>query len=87
MDRFQGQMQRNFLPRKNIKWVNKVKSLGAWISTDSGASIKVNYDEKIEKAQNVWRLSLLEKTVLKSLVGSQFVYILAPPAIKSYSLR
>ena len=74
-----------FCPEKNLKWVNRVKSLGVWISTDSEASIKANYDEKIEKAQNVlssWkyrRLSLLGKiTVLKSLVASQFVYILAP---------
>ena len=74
-----------FCPEKNLKWVNKVKSLGVWKSRDSEASIKANYDEKIEKAQNVlssWkyrRLSLLGKiTVLKSLVASQFVYILAP---------
>ena len=36
-----------FCPEKNLKWVNKVKSLGVWISTDSEASIKANYDEKI----------------------------------------
>ena len=74
-----------FCPEKNLKWVNKVKSLGVWISTDSEVSIKANYDEKIEKAQNVlssWkyrRLSLLGKiTALTSLVASQFAYILAP---------
>ena len=42
-----------FCPEKNLKWVNKVKALGVWISTDSEASIKANYAEKIEKAQNV----------------------------------
>ena len=42
-----------FCPEINLKWVNKVQSLGVWISTDCEASIKANYDEKIEKAQNV----------------------------------
>ena len=42
-----------FCPEKNLMWVNKVKALGVWISTDSEASIKANYDEKVEKAQNV----------------------------------
>ena len=64
-----------FCPEKNLKWVNKVKSLGVWISTDSEASIKANYDEKIEKAQNVlssWkyrRLSLLGKIVYNKLIS------------------
>ena len=73
-------------PEKNLKWViDKVKSLGVWISTDPGVRMNANFNEKLEKVQNVlscWkyrRLSLLGKiTVLKSLIASQLVYILSP---------
>ena len=62
------------LPGKNLKWPKtKVKTLGLWISTDPDLSTRLNYDEKLEKVEeilNCWkyrRLTLLGKiTVLKS---------------------
>ena len=79
------------LPEKNFKWPeNKVKVLGAWISTDPAATLKLNYTEKVEKIRNIlscWeyqRLTLIGKIqVLKSLALFQLTYILTPLATKS----
>ena len=84
-----------FCPGKNLKWVNKVKSLGVWISTDSEASIKANYDEKIEKAQNVLSYrteipeteSVRENNCVEEPCCISICLYSGSPAIKSYSLR
>ena len=59
----------------------KVKALGVWFSIDPEATATLNYNEKLDKVQNVlscWqyrRLTLIGKiTVLKSLVASQLEY-------------
>ena len=42
------------LPEKNFKWPeNKVKVLGAWISTDPTVTLKLNYTEKVDKIRNI----------------------------------
>ena len=74
------------LPERNFRWqTNKVKSLGVWFTTDPENTVLLNYKEKLEKINNIlsnWkyrRLTLSGKiTVLKSLVASQIVYVLAP---------
>ena len=74
------------LPGKELKWPkDKVKSLGIWISTDPELSASLNYNEKLEKVNEIlrcWkyrRLTLLGKiTVIRSLVVSQLVYLLSP---------
>lgn len=74
------------IPDKNFKWPKyKVKALGVWFSIDPEATASLNYSEKLDKVRNVlscWkyrRLTLIGKiTVLKSLVASQLVYVLAP---------
>ena len=78
--------QDKLCPEKDLKWVtDKLKALGVWISTDPMVSMKANYNKKLRKVRNClscWehrRLSLLGKiVVLKSLIGSQLVYILSP---------
>ena len=76
------------LPEKKIKWPeNKVKVLGAWISTDPAITLKLNYTEEVDKIRNIlscWeyrRLTLIGKIqVIKSLALSQLTYILTPLA-------
>ena len=42
------------LPEKKIKWPeNKVKVLGAWISTDPAITLKLNYTEEVDKIRNI----------------------------------
>jgi len=62
-----------------------VKTLGLWLSVKPEISIRLNYNEKIEKIRKIlscWkyrRLTLLGRiTVLKSLATSQLVYLLSP---------
>ena len=74
------------LPEKNFKWPeNKVKVLGAWISTDPAVTLKLNYTAKVDKIRNIlscWecrRLTLIGKIqVIKSLALSQLTYTLTP---------
>ena len=74
------------LPGRDFKWPkSKVKTLGLWLSTNSGESALLNYKENIEKIRKDFklleyrRLTLLGKTtVLKSLAASQLVYLLSP---------
>ena len=69
-----------------MKWPkDKVKSLGLWISTDRELSASLNYNEKLEKVEEIlrrWkchRLTLIGKiTIMKSLVVSQLVYVILP---------
>ena len=73
-------------PERNFKWPKyKVKALGVWFSNDPEATATLNYNEKLDKVQNVlscWqyhRLTLIGKiTVRESLVASQLVYVLSP---------
>ena len=70
---------------KDFNWQNtKVKVLGVWLSTHQEITTKLNFSEKIEKMRNcldcwsVRRLSLIgKKTVLKSLIASQVIHLLA----------
>ena len=62
-----------------------MKVLGVWFAVDAHATASLNYKDRMEKAKTVLysqkfrRLSLLGKImVLKSLVVSQLVYVLAP---------
>ena len=72
-------------PEKDFNWQNtKVKALGVWLSIDSEITVKLNFVEKMEKMRNclgcwtVRRLSLIGKiTVLKSLVASQVIHLVA----------
>ena len=74
------------LSGKELKWPkDKVKSLGLWISTDRELSASLNYNEKLEKVEEIlrrWkchRLTLIGKiTIMKSLVVSQLVYVILP---------
>ena len=80
--------KKNFYLKKNFKWPeNKVKVLGAWISTDPAITLKLNCTEKVDKIRNIlscWeyrRLTLIGKIqVIKSLALSQLTYILTPLA-------
>ena len=75
-------------PEKNFKWPeNRVKVLGAWISTDPAVTLRLNYTEKVNKIRSIlscWeyrRLTLIGKIqVIKSLALSQLSYILTPLA-------
>ena len=75
-----------YFPERNFKWQkSKVKALCVWLSIDPEITDTLNYQEKLEKVGNVlscWkyrRLTLIGKiTVIKSLVASQLVYVLAP---------
>ena len=74
------------MPWKNLTWIKqKRKALGVWFSTNLEEVLEANYADKLAKVSNslgCWelrRLSFLgKKTVLKSLIGSQLVYILSP---------
>ena len=69
-----------------IKWAKrKVKALGVWFSTLKGEAMKLNFEERREKINNIianWhfrKLTLLGKiSVIKILLVSQLVYILTP---------
>ena len=72
-------------PEQPFKWIQKIKTLGVWLSINQEEKIRLNYEEKMEKIKNclnnwkIRRLTLLGKiTVNKSLAASQLVYILAP---------
>ena len=75
-----------YFPERNFKWQKrKVKALGVWLSIDPEITDTLNYQEKLEKVWNIlscWkyrRLTLIGKIkVIKSLVASQLVYVLAP---------
>jgi len=83
------------LPEKNFKWPeNRVKALGAWISTDPNITLNLKYIEKADKIRNVlscWnyrRLTLIGKIqVIKSLAASQLTYILTPLATNPKIVR
>ena len=71
---------------QEFKWpIDKVTSLGLWISRDPEISASLNYNEKLEKVKEIlrcWksrRLTLLVKvTVIKALVVFQLVYLHSP---------
>ena len=65
-----------------------------WFTTDQDTTISLNYNEKLTKIRSIlgcWkfrRLSLLGKiVVLKSLVASRLVYILAPWQTKHHAIK
>ena len=74
------------LPGRNFKWPKfKVKALGVWFSIDPEIATDLNYHEKLNHVRNIlnaWkyrRLTLVGKiAVIKSLAGSQLVYVLSP---------
>jgi len=37
----------NLSPEKDFKWVDKVKALGVWLSTNPETTIEANYGEKL----------------------------------------
>ena len=67
---------------KNLKWSDgKVKAIGAWVCIDCEESKKKNYEEKVNKVEDIlnnWRntrLTLIGKiAVIKALAASQLVY-------------
>ena len=83
------------LPQRKITWARrKVKALGVWFSTTEGASGSLNFEDKMESLNKTienWqfrRLTLLGKiTVIKNLLASQLVYILAPLPTQQKSLE
>ena len=47
---FKAGEETRLCPKKQFKWIqNKVKTLGAWLSTNPEVTHTVNYEEKIEK--------------------------------------
>ena len=72
-------------PEKNLKWANgKVKALGVWFCTDQNEGMKMNYEDKVHKVEDIlnnWqnkRLTLPGKiTIIKTLAASQLVYIMS----------
>ena len=75
------------MPRKkNLKLADgKVKALGVWFCTDQNEGMKMNYEDKVHKVEDIlnnWqnkRLTLPGKiTIIKTLAASQFVYIMSP---------
>ena len=72
-------------PKKNLKWADgKVKALGVWFYTDQNEEMKMNYEDKFHKVEDIlnnWqnkRLTLPGKiTVTKTLAASQLVNILS----------
>ena len=55
-------------PEKNLTWANgKVKALGVWFCTDQNLGLKMNYEEKVRKFEDIlnnWqnkRLTVLGK--------------------------
>ena len=55
-------------PEKNLTWANgKVKALGVWFCTDQNLGLKMNYEEKVRKFEDIlnnWqnkRVTLSEK--------------------------
>jgi len=80
---------------KNLKWADgKVKALGAWFCIDCEESKKKNYEEKVQKVEDIlnnWRnrrLTLIGKiAVIKALAASQLVYILSSTTSCSKSLK
>ena len=74
------------MPRKkNLKWADgKVKALGVSFCTDQNEEMKMNYEDKFHKIEDVlknWqnkRLTLPGKiTIITTLAASQLVYILS----------
>ena len=72
-------------PDKNLKWEDgRVKALGVWFCTIQNEEMKMNYEDKVHKVEDIlnnWqnkRLTLPGKnTVIKTLAASQLVYILS----------
>ena len=71
-------------PQKNLKWADgKVKALGVWFCTDQNEEMKMNYEDKVHKVEDIlnnWqnkRLTLPGKiTIIKMLAASQLIYML-----------
>ena len=41
-------------PEKNLTWANgKVKALGVWFCTDQNLGMKMNYEEKVRKVEDI----------------------------------
>jgi len=72
-------------PEKNLKWADgKVKALGVWLCKEESEGVKMNYQEKFHKVEDIltnWqnkRLMLPGKiTIIKTLAASQLVYIMS----------
>jgi len=40
--------------RKNLKWAeSKVKALGVWFCTDQNEGMKMNYEDKVHKVEDI----------------------------------
>ena len=68
---------------KNLKWADsKVKALGVWFCTEENEGMKMNYEGKFHKVEDIFRqnkrLTLPGKiTIIKTLAASQLVYIIS----------
>ena len=68
-----------------MKWADgKAMSLGVWFRTDQNEGMKINYEDKVHKVEDIlnnWqnkRLTLLGKiTIIKALAASQLVYVMS----------
>ena len=41
-------------PEKNLKWADgKVKALGVWFCTDQNEGMKINYEDKVHKVEDI----------------------------------
>ena len=50
-------------PGRNFKWAKyKVKALGVWFSSDPEATVTLNYNEKLDKVRNVFKLLEISQT-------------------------
>ena len=68
-------------PEKILKWADgKVKALRVWFCADQNEGIKIYYEGKVQKVEDIlnnWqnkRLTLLGKiTIIKTLAASQLI--------------
>ena len=52
-------------PEKNVKWADgKVKALGVWFCMDQNEGMKINYEDKVHKVEDI--LNKLAKQEIKS---------------------
>ena len=71
------------MPRKKLD-MGKFKALGVWFCTDQNLGMKMNYEEKVRKVEDIFnnwqnkRSTLSGKsTVIKALVASHHVYVMS----------
>jgi len=85
LDRIKERVKPDYVPRKKVEMADsKVKASGVWFCTEVSEGVKMNYQEKFHKVEDIlnnWqnkRLMLPGKiTIIKTLEASQLVYIMS----------